>query len=186
MKKIDNSLLKQHSVNQLKQDERSANNARMACAWAVLATYAYILIEIIVKASIGKLQNMGWDFGLIMLITAVLIFARKDRAEAMLPWTITHKRLPTGTSAKEKHVRYKQYAIKSGVWAALFSLLEASLNYGLKFDYYINHSLGIIVNCIFFFVIIMTGNFLLGEHFVKRYNKICSKLEEESEKESDD
>ncbi|HEX3026998.1 MAG TPA: hypothetical protein VHR42_07205 [Clostridia bacterium] len=174
--------LSQNIVRRLKQDERTVKNTEAACVRAVLVTYLFLTVEIVVKAA--RKETCGWEVALILLISAVLLLARKDRTEILLPRTLSRKLLPTGTTAKAKHTRLKQYFMNSCAYAAIFSVLELLYSSGLNVKTLAGISpISTIVTFLFLFVLFLAISFLWGEHMVKRYNRICSKLEEESESE---
>ncbi len=184
MKWLNSKYLAAKLAADLHQDERITRNTQQASVWAVLAAYTYLIIEIIYKVITTKsVDDCGWAIGLILIISVVLLIAEKGHIEAMLPRSLNRKLLPTNTSGRKK--RSLHYVLNSLWLSAGIVIVSAVFHYGLgiqdvQFEG-VSALKGAVQMFIPFFAFSLLFNWIIGEHAVKKYNKQCDALEEDSD-----
>lgn len=170
-------------------DERQHKLGLNTCAAAILVTYIYLLIEIFYKLFFTKnIENCAWEIGLMILISATIIFVgRKDEA-ILLPKKISGKELPVDLTKDCKKERIKNYFLDSIIFSAAMILISlAAMFIGkIPLDSYfifsgVSKKLNITLNCfiefLVLFIISLIIDYSLGEYQVRKYNNKLKDLE---------
>lgn len=170
-------------------DERQYKLGLKTCGAAILLTYIYLLIEIFYKLfSTRNIENCAWEIGLIILISATIIFVgRKDEA-ILLPKKISGKELPVDLTRACKRERIKNYFLDSIIFSVAMILISLVAMFigKIPLDSYfmlsgISKELNITLNCfvefMFLFVISLIIDYSLGEYQIRKYNKELKDLE---------
>jgi len=170
-------------------DERQYKLGLKTCGAAILLTYIYLLIEIFYKLfSTRNIENCAWEIGLIILISATIIFVgRKDEA-ILLPKKIWGKELPIDLNGACKRERIKNYFLNSIIFSAamVFTSLALMFAWKIPLDSYfmfsgVSKELNVTLNCfiefLVLFVISLILDYSLGEYQIRKYNKKLKDLE---------
>lgn len=172
-------------------DERQHELGLKTCATAILVTYIYLLIEIFYKLfSTKNIENCTWEIGLIILISATIIFVgRKDEA-ILLPKKISGKELPVDITRACKRERIKNYFLDSIIFSVAMILISLALMFigKIPLDSYfvisgISKALNITLNCfiefVFLFIISLIIDYGVGEYQIRKYDKKLKDLEDD-------
>lgn len=184
MKWLNSKYLAAKLAADLHQDERVTRNTQQASVWAVLAAYTYLIIEIIYKViTTGSVDDCGWAIGLILIISVVLLIAEIGHIEAMLPRGANRKLLPTSTTGRKK--RYLHYVFNALLLSLGIVTVSAVFHYGLgiqdtQFEG-VSALKGAIQMFTPFFVFSLIFNWIIGEYAVKKYNKQCDELDDDTD-----
>lgn len=136
------------------------------------AVYKYVVYK--------NFESITFEITLLIFVFLVYVFYALMLRRMLLPESLTGRKLPISENANDKKIRFKNYVVKSVMFAVVFSLLDISAR--LFMDNYKNffnfESLGSIFNVIanifvLFLIAFIVSLFLesiIGEIAVKKYN----------------
>lgn len=174
-------------------DERQMQINTKAVAFGGIFLAVCVAVSMIVR--LVRTEELGWEFWALLGMSGVIVAAGYFQGDVEQPKSISGKVLPTGSSAGERKLRNKDYAIRALIFAGTFSALDAlvlafSENENSEFQLaqalFPNLSLpmavvvGTVIGFAGMFLISYGIDWLVGEKFkVKRYNQMIASLEEE-------
>lgn len=165
---------------------------------SMLVTLVFVLacLAIATVYRVVTTDEMGWEFWVLIGACLVAAISNKIFGDIEAPKNINNKPLPLGDSKQDKKVRILDYALQSGIFALACAVMDILLIASGKDDVtdmdlaeMLFPSLGrietiavtAVIAFVSMFVISFVCDYLIGEHRVKKYNALMSKLDAEDE-----
>lgn len=169
-------------------------------AKSTLITLVFLLVCLLVATicRIVTTDNIGWEFWVILASLLVMLFCNRVLGDVEPPKDIGGKPLPLGDSKEDKRARRKDYFIQSLVFALACAVMDVILIASGKDDLtdmdlaeMIFPNMGrietIVVTAVIafvsMFIISFAAEYIIGEHRVKKYNRLMAKLDAEEDEE---
>lgn len=140
-------------------------------------------------------DSMGWEFFAILGACVVVIISCRVMGDVEQPKDIMNRPLPVSDSKQDRRARKINYAIQSGLFALGFMVMDILLvgfgksvvDYELATVFFSSLGKGMtiavtaVIALVFSFVGSYIIDYLVGEHAVKKYNKMLAQLDAEDD-----
>lgn len=139
-------------------------------------------------------EELGWEFWSLIGCCLVILIARRAMGDVQPPKSILDKPLPTGNSREERRFRKRDYACKSLIFAGTCAVMDVVLVWAGKEDVadlelvkalfpQLDMIWLVVLSAVLAFAVTFgiswVAEYLVGEHTVKRYNKMLAELDED-------